>query len=278
MYVWVGTSGYSYPNWVGDFYPEGTRPEKMLPFYCGQFPLVELNFTFYRPPTRAQLVRLADKTPAGFQFVVKLPQTISHDHSPLDLPGFRHAVEGLAERGQLAGLLAQFPQSMHCTRAACDWVSTVSAELSHLHLAVEFRHKSWTRSGLPAWLAEKGLDLVAVDVPDLPGLFPRGWVQSTSTAYIRLHSRNADKWFRGDGERYDYDYPDDELNEWVAKLVRHDALGTTERALLLFNNCQRSQAAVNARRMIELLGTQAPQLNVIGPFAAARPVQKTLFT
>lgn len=278
MYVWVGTSGYSYPSWIGDFYPEGTRPEKMLACYSGQFPLVELNYTFYRPPTRSQLLRLADKTPAGFQLVVKLPQTISHAHSPLDLPGFRHAVEGLAERGQLAGLLAQFPQSMHCTKAACDWIATLGTELRHLHLAVEFRHRSWTRPGLPAWLAEQEIDLVAVDVPDLPGLFPRGWVQSTATAYIRLHSRHAENWYKGDGERYDYDYSDAELNEWISELVRHDELGTTARALVLFNNCQRSQAALNARRMIELLGTQAPQLNVVGPFASARPVQQTLFS
>src|SRR5207245_659026 len=77
MYVWIGTSGYSYQDWVGDFYPNGTRPERMLPYYCRQFPLVELNFTFYKPPTRGMLLRLADKTQAGFQFLVKVPQAIS---------------------------------------------------------------------------------------------------------------------------------------------------------------------------------------------------------
>src|SRR5437868_1311787 len=157
MYVWLGTSGYSYTDWVGDFYPEGTRPERMLAYYCRQFPLVELNFTFYRAPTRNMLLRLANKTPAGFQFVVKLPQAISHEHSALELPGFRFAVEGLAQRGQLAGLLCQFPQSMHCTRPACDWVSTLGKELGHLQLAIEFRHRSWNRPGLPAWLAEQDL-------------------------------------------------------------------------------------------------------------------------
>lgn len=275
--VWVGTSGYSYNDWVGDFYPPGTRPDKMLGHYCRAFPLVELNFTFYKPPTRSILLRLANKTPAGFQFVVKVPQKISHDESPLELAGFRHAVEGLQERGRLAGLLCQFPQSRHCTRPACDWINTLSHELGHLRLAVEFRHRSWFRPGLPTWLAEKEIDLVAVDVPEISALFPRGWVQSTSTAYVRLHSRDADKWYAGGGERYDYGYSDEEMQEWIDELTRHAEDGGTTRALFLFNNCQRSRAAVNARRMQALLGTQAPQMNLVPPFSAPEPVQRTLF-
>src|SRR5206468_9933893 len=105
-------------------------------------------------------------------------QAISHEQSALELPGFRYAVEGLAARGQLAGLLCQFPQSLHCTRPACDWVGTVAKEVGHLHLAVESRHRSWDRPGLLGWLAEKGLDLVAVDVPNIWALFPGGWRRS----------------------------------------------------------------------------------------------------
>lgn len=271
--VWVGTSGYSYADWVGDFYPEGTRPERMLPYYAAHFPLVELNFTFYRPPTRAMLTRLADKTPPGFQFLVKLPKTVSHDQRPLDLPGFRHAAEGLRERGQLAGVLAQFPQAMHCTGVACDWVKTLAKELGHLDLCAEFRHRSWDRPGLPAWLAEQSVSLVAVDAPDLPGLFPRGWAQSTPTAYVRLHSRDAAKWYQSGEARYDYDYSDAELGEWVGELSRHE----TRRALFLFNNCQRSQAAVNARRMRALLGRDAPHVELVAPPLPATPRQATLF-
>jgi uncharacterized protein YecE (DUF72 family) len=277
MDIWIGTSGYSYPEWVDSFYPAGTRPQQMLARYCRHFPLVELNFTFYRPPTRSLLLRLASKTPAGFQLLVKLPQTISHEESPRELAGFRFAVEGLAQRGQLMGLLCQLPQATHCTRRACDWITTLAKELGHLHLAVEFRHRSWHRAGLPAWLAEKGLDLVAVDAPDLPGLFPRGPVQSTSTAYIRLHSRNADKWYRSGEERYDYDYSDAELGEWLAELRRQNEEGGTQRSLLLFNNCRGGRAAVNARRMQTLLQTQAPQLHQVEPFALPAPVQQTLF-
>ena len=82
MDLWIGTSGYSYPDWVGGFYPAGTRPDRMLAYYSRRFPLVELNFTFYRPPTPEMLAKLAAQTPDGFQFLVKLPQSISHERSP----------------------------------------------------------------------------------------------------------------------------------------------------------------------------------------------------
>ena len=277
MDVWIGTAGYSYQDWVGDFYPPGTRPEGMLRYYCRRFPLVELNYTFYRAPTRGALLRLADKTPSGFQFLVKLPQTISHEQNALDLPGFRYAAEGLLARGKLAGVLAQFPQAMHCTRPACDWVSTLGKELSHLRLAVEFRHRSWARQGLPAWLAEQDLDLVAVDAPNVTALFPSGWTQSGSTAYVRLHSRNADNWYRSGEERYDYGYSDDELGEWIEEAVHREQMGGTERALLLFNNCARGQAAVNARRMRALFASRAPHVNLVPPVAPQVPTQQTLF-
>jgi uncharacterized protein YecE (DUF72 family) len=275
MDVWIGTSGYSYPAWVGGFYPPGTRPGQMLSHYGRAFPLVELNFTFYRPPTRDILARLADKTPNGFQFLVKLPQTISHEQSPRDLAGFRDAVQELRRRNRLLGLLCQLPQSTHRERRAVDWLQTLGRELADLHLAVEFRHRSWAREGLPAWMAEHNLDLVAVDVPDIAALFPGGWTQSGRRAYVRLHSRNAGNWYKGDKERYDYEYSDAELREWARAL--NDAESRTDEALLLFNNCHRGHAAANARRMHTLLGEEAPHLHIVDPFASPPPVQRSLF-
>ncbi len=275
MNVWIGTSGYSFPDWVGRFYPSGHSPGQMLPFYGRHFPLVELNFTFYRPPTREMLERLADRAPPAFQFLVKLPRTLSHEESPRDLPGFRKAVERLHERNRLLGLLCQLPQASHNERRVRRWLETLGSELGHLRLAVEFRHRSWARPDVAPWLAERGLDLVAVDVPDLPGLFPRGWAQSGRRAYVRLHSRNAAGWYAGDQERYDYGYDDAALGEWVSAAAARSR--DTDEALFLFNNCHRGQAAVNARRMRELLEQQAPGANVIAPFAADAPVQRSLF-
>jgi uncharacterized protein YecE (DUF72 family) len=249
----------------------------MLVYYCRHFPLVELNFTFYRPPTATMLVRLADQTPEGFQFVVKLPRTLSHEERMQDLAGFRQAVEALQRRGRLLGLLCQLPQATHNHRPHRSWLEMLAKEFAGLGLAVEFRHRSWFQADVPAWLGEHHLDLVAVDVPDLPNLYPTSLVQSGPRLYVRFHSRNGDNWYLSEKDRYDYDYRDDELGEWIEALK--GAADRGERVLLLFNNCQRSQAAANAQRMRVLLKRLAPGLEVIEPFAAPEtgPQQRLLF-
>jgi uncharacterized protein YecE (DUF72 family) len=272
MDVWIGTSGYSYPDWVGGFYPADVRPNGLLAFYARQFPLVELNFSFYRPPTAAMLARQAEQTPPGFQFVVKVPRTVSHEQRRDDLPGFRLAVEELRRRRKLLGVLAQLPQAAHNDAHNRARVATMADELAGLGLAVEFRHRSWADADVPPWLAELDVDLVSVDVPNLPGLFPSGLVSSGPNLYVRLHSRDSAKWYSSGGERYDYDYSDAEIGRWVSALGRSDG----GRALLLYNNCQHGHAATNARRTRDLC-ERAPHLHVVEPFGAPRPVQRTLF-
>jgi uncharacterized protein YecE (DUF72 family) len=276
MKVWIGTSGYSYADWVGPFYPPGLRPNQMLRYYTGHFPLVELNFTFYRLPTAAMLARLAEQTPAGFQFVAKLPKTLSHEEDPRDLGPFREAVAELSGRGRLLGLLCQLPQATHYERRHLAWLDRLGRELDGYRLAVEFRHRSWARPEVPEWLRQRGLDLVAVDVPDIAALYPRSLVQSGPRLYVRFHSRNAGNWYKSDKERYDYLYSDEALREWGDALA--GAAGGAQEAVLFLNNCHGGQAVENARRLRELLAGRGPELEVVEPFVPpAEPRQRTLF-
>jgi uncharacterized protein YecE (DUF72 family) len=281
MQVWVGTSGYAYADWVGDFYPRGTSSTGMLAHYVTHFPLVELNFTFYRQPTALDLDRIAGRTPAAFQFLVKLHQAFSHEHDLSSAPGFREAVRGLKERGQLLGLLCQYPQRFHNTEENRQRLRALAELFAGHPLAIEFRHVSWHQPEIPAWLAElgdlgdHGLHLVSVDAPDLPGLYPSGLVQSSRLVYIRLHSRRGSSWYQSDKDRYDYLFSDAELTEWLEAL--RQAREQADRALVLFNNCRRAQAAANAQRLKELLEQLAPELEVVQPFAAPRAHQGRLF-
>jgi uncharacterized protein YecE (DUF72 family) len=212
------------------------------------------------------LTRLVEQTPAGFQFLVKLPRTLSHEEKGTDIAGFRQAVDALQGQGRLLGLLCQLPQACHNLPQHRAWLETLAKEFAEYRLAVEFRHFSWFHPEVPAWLGEHQLHLVAVDVPDLPGLYPRGLVQSGPLVYVRFHSRNAQNWYRSDKDRYDYDYDDQALGEWIEALRRKEHPG--DRVLLLFNNCQRSQAAANAQRMRELLSRMGAGMEVVPPFAA----------
>jgi uncharacterized protein YecE (DUF72 family) len=266
MQVWIGTSGYHFRDWVGPFYPPGTSTRRMLAHYCRHFPLVELNFSFYHPPTASMLSRLAGQTPAGFQFLVKLPRTLSHEEKNDDLPGFRQAIEELHQRGQLLGLLCQLPQATHNRPGHRAWLEHLAAELTGYPMAVEFRHRSWAHAEVTPWLKEHNLDLVSVDAPDVQNLYPSGLVQSGPRIYVRFHSRNADKWYLSEKHRYDYDYSDAALGEWIAALNGRSV--ETESIQLLFNNCRRGQAPVNAKRMRELILRMGAGMEVAEPFAS----------
>src|SRR5205823_1185055 len=103
------------------------------------------------------------------------------------------------------------------------WLERLGRELAGLRLAAEFRHVTWADPGVPPWLEGLGVGLVAVDVPDLPALYPRGIVRAGRRVYVRFHSRVAANWYAGDRERHDYNYGDESLREWAEALHRESA-------------------------------------------------------
>ena len=266
----IGTAGYSYPDWVGPFYPAGTTAHDMLPFYARHFPAVEINSSFYRPPTVAQVAKMARRTPPGFGFTLKVPKTASHDRDPSDLPAFKLAADHLHSLGRLLGLLVQVPETFRNTAANRDWLTTIAGQLRPHRLAVEFRHKSWDARNLTDWLAHVGLDVVSVSVPDVPTLFPSGLRVANRRVYVRLHSQNAANWYAGGRTRYDYDYPDAVIREWADALRETAETGRADAALVFFNNCVGTQAIGNARRLAAVLRESAPAVRVIDPPAPPR--------
>jgi uncharacterized protein YecE (DUF72 family) len=246
--LWIGTAGYSYPAWVGGFYPPGTRSDGMLSHYARHFPAVEINSSFYRPPTVAQIEKMIQRVPAGFAFALKAPRSASHDFDDADLPAFKLAAERLAADGRLLGALVQVAESFKCVPSNQEWLARVVGQLRPLPVAVEFRHRSWDGPSLPTWAAEVGFDVVSVLVPDLPTLFPAG-LRPGPRVYCRLHSQNAARWYAGGPARYDYDFPDAVIREWADALRRSGA----ERAAVFFNNCVTTQAIENAKKLMAAL-------------------------
>src|SRR4030081_1470950 len=79
MAIWVGTSGYNYPEWKGSFYPQKLPTAQMLPYYAERFSTVEINYSFYRMPTEKILAGWSRETPANFKLTLKAPKRITHD-------------------------------------------------------------------------------------------------------------------------------------------------------------------------------------------------------
>ena len=251
----VGTSGYSFADWLGVFYPSGTRQKDMFDLYAQHFKAVELNFTFYRLEAASTLTKLAQKSPTDFQFWVKANRKITHEPDRGAVREFLENIQPLSSSEKLAGVLMQFPQSFHRTIANRHYLSRTLADLVSVPLAVEFRHYSWEHGSTLSSLAERDVTLVIPDCPKIKGLYRPEPAVTTSTGYLRLHSRSADKWYAGLAGRYDYNYSDKELKSLVESWSR---LGNDVRQVFaFFNNCHQGQAAQNAeafRRVLAQLG------------------------
>jgi uncharacterized protein YecE (DUF72 family) len=272
----IGTSGWSYPSgkgtWKGLFYPKKRGDE--LPFYAEHFDTVEVNSSFYGPPTAATARKWAERTPAGFEFALKLYQKFTHpemfakatgkdafDLSGADVDEFRRGIEPLAAAGKLGPLVAQFPASFRADAGSRDYLAWLLHAFREYAIAVELRHKSWSdeRNETDELLRATGAALVQIDEPkfrdsirqtfkpNVPGFF-----------YMRLHGRNAGNWWRHNDrdDRYDYLYSEDELKP-IAAAVR-DAGRAAKRAYAYMNNHFAAKAVVNAAILKHQLGQDLP--------------------
>jgi uncharacterized protein YecE (DUF72 family) len=257
----VGTSGFSYVDWKGQFYPRGISDREMLPFYADRYPMVEINSTYYQLPKVANMRAMVDKTPEDFEFVIKAHRSITHERREphLSLPPFLEGVEPVSESGKLGCLLFQFPGSFRHSEEATSFIRDLRDELPREWPAVvEFRHSGWLRGTVYEALAQMDLGFVNCDMPSLRGLMPPTDVVTSDISYVRFHGRNAGAWYDHDQawERYDYGYSDQELTEWVPRLM--DIARRSRKAYVVFNNHPRGQSARNADTMRRKLVDSEP--------------------
>ncbi len=253
--VYIGTSGFSYDDWIGHFYPEDIQRRDMLRYYAERFKCVELNFTYYRMPDPRTLGQMAAKTPDGFRFVVKANSEMTHERSGEAEPfrQFTSALKPLMDVGKFGCVLAQFPYSFRPTRETVAYLRFFREQTPDLPVVVEFRNSHWATDKAYQFLGDRGFGYCCVDEPDLRGLMPRVAIATADPGYVRFHGRNAEQWFDHEQawQRYDYLYSEDELREWVPKVTRlADETATT---YVFFNNHYQSKAAINASLFDQLM-------------------------
>lgn len=253
----VGTAGYSYADWIGPFYPVGTKPASMLEYYSNFFSFVEVNSTYYHMPGIKLFQGMDKKTPEDFKFAVKLFGGFTHERSSgkIEADKFKYALKPIEESGKLACLLAQFPYSFHCNKENIDYLKSIKQNFQEYQLCVEFRNREWIGKNIMDLLRHEDIGYVCVDEPGIRGLISNVTAITSSIAYLRLHGRNADKWYGGEGsDRYDYLYSNDELLEWVERL--HEMDDNSAMTLVSFNNHPKGKAIENAKVLMGYLGSQ----------------------
>lgn len=260
MNLYVGTSGYSYDDWKGKWYPKSISASGMLDYYSKRFRTVELNFSYYRIPTPRITESMVKKTPEGFLFTIKAHQSFTHERNagPGDFEAFKEGTAPLAESGKLGAVLLQFPFSFKESRENKDYLLELRDKFLPWPQVVEFRHGSWYETETFDLLKRENLSVCCVDEPDLPGLLPRLALVTGPVGYVRFHGRNKQKWWKHEKaeERYDYNYTEPEIADWVPKVKDLSQKATS--AFVFFNNHVHGQAPNNAELLMNLLGLPFP--------------------
>jgi len=193
--IHLGTSAFTAAGWEGTFYPEGLKPAEYLSYYAEQFDTVEIDSTYYRSPSESTVRGWEQKTPPGFLFAAKVPQTVTHEKVLVDCDrDFREFVERMQLLGPKLGvLLLQFP---YFNRKAFASVDAFLARLApfvkklpgEVRFALEVRNKTWLTPKLYGTLRECGVALVLTDHPWMPRpseIFSAGDPLTADFAYIR---------------------------------------------------------------------------------------------
>ncbi len=264
-HVRVGCTGWSYDDWRGVFYPEGTPPGEYLRRYARVFDLVEVDSSFYRSPSPFLVRRWAALTPSGFLFALKVPKAITH--APVGPPlaesvgSFVEALRPLREAGKLGPVVAQFSASFRREKDAGRLEEILAAFPADLALAVELRHRSWWVPATRALLERRSAALVWTVYP---GLAPPYWVPGDF-----LYGR-----FVGDRALTRFDGIQREgrpAMEAMRTHLEHEGAAARD-AFLLVNNHFMGFGPGTAELLQEVLGVPPADLTA----AAREPGQRTL--
>jgi len=229
MQLLAGTSGYSFKEWCGHFYPEKFPAIQMLKYYAERLPTVEINNTFYRMPAEDVLARWATEVPANFAFTLKAPQRITH-HQRLKESGptaaeFIRRAETLGDK--LGVLLFQLPPYF---KKDLPRLQEFLAQLPpNRRVAFEFRNTSWQSEDVYDALRERGAMLCVTDTDkgDTP------FVATSSYGYLRLRRTH---------------YDDADLSQWVERIVAQPL----ERVYVYFMHEDDALGTGFAKRLMEL--------------------------
>lgn len=284
--ILVGTASWTDKSLLASgWYPPGaTSSEERLRYYASQFPLVEVDSTYYFMPSEKNSELWVERTPDDFTFNIKafslltqhptkpnaLPKEMTKpdkkalyigDLDPADVEEvwdrFLSALEPLRRSGKLGALLFQFPPWFPVGRANRQYILECAKRTAPVPICVEFRNETWmtddNREHTLDFLERLGLPYVCVDMPQgFKSSIPPVVAATADLAVVRFHGRNAEEWESGSVQRrFKYLYPESELKEWVPRIQTLAA--ESERTHILMNNCYRSYAQQNAKELAELL-------------------------
>ncbi len=231
--IWIGTSGYNYPEWKGSFYPAKIKTAEMLPYYAARFPTVEINYTFYRMPNETTVAKWAAETPSPYRLTLKAPRRISHDSRLKNcgelVSGFCRVAGTLGDK--LGALLFQLPPNLKKDLALFD--TFLEGLPPKVCAAFEFRHESWLEEDVFERLKRKNLALCIAD----SGKMSTPVRITADYAYVRLR---------------DEGYTPDDIERWAEAIVRQ--MSACRDVFVYFKHEEEGKGPEFARLLMDRLG------------------------
>jgi uncharacterized protein YecE (DUF72 family) len=285
--ILVGTASWTDKSLLGSgWYPKGVdSAEERLKFYATHFRLVEVDSTYYFPPSEKNSELWVERTPADFTFNIKAFSLLTqHPTKPealyKDMPKpegkkniylndlddkvvddvwdrFLSALEPLDKAGKLGVLLFQFPPWFTISKKNKAYVLECAKRAAPMKIGVEFRNKTWMEERNVTetldFLEGHGLPYVCVDMPQgFKSSIPPVIAATSDIAMVRFHGHNADEWESGSVQRrFAYLYSTKELEGWVPKIEHLSS--EAKQTHILMNNCHQDYAQRNAKELAELL-------------------------
>jgi uncharacterized protein YecE (DUF72 family) len=285
--ILVGTASWTDKTLLASgWYPKGVNSATdRLGFYAERFPLVEVDSTYYFPPSEDNSRRWVERTPKHFTFNIKAFSALTgHPTKPdaiykdLEVPRdkknlypddlddaardeiwdrFLSALQPLYDAGKLGALLFQYPPWFVISRKSKNFIIDCAKRAAPYRICVEFRNKSWMEQDNQRetfdLLEGTGIAYVCVDMPQgLTDSIPPVVAATSDLAVVRFHGHNKDTWNSGDiYKKFGYLYSEKELKEWAPRVI--ELAKDAETTHVLMNNCYRDYAQRNAKELAELL-------------------------
>ena len=264
----IGTAGWSYRDWEGIVYPRKPKVDPLS--YLSQFfDTIEINSTFYGPPTSRTAESWVRRIEHNhrFRFTVKLWQNFTHQREGIEsaqVLQWKAGVFPILESESLGAVLIQYPWSFKNTDDSRRQLAGLLDSFSNFPLVVEFRHRSWNEPAVYDFLHQRDVGICNIDQPVIGNSIPPQSHLTSQVGYLRCHGRNYRDWFRegaGRDARYNYLYNEEELDQ-QKDLIRAIEEKASD-VYAVYNNHYRGQAAVNAlqlRDRLEGKSTRVPEL------------------
>ena len=230
--IYVGTSGYNYPEWRGTFYPDAFPTKSMFGFYQERFHTVEINATFYRMPTPKTTAGWLEQAQPGFKYALKAPRQITHikrlKECEDSVKFFCDSARGLG--AHLGTLLFQLPPNLKADLARLEAFLTCLP--TDLRAAFEFRHESWLTDDVYGLLERRGVALCIADFGD-------------RTTPLRATARYGYFRLRDEG------YTPADLERWAVELISHST--SWEDVFVYFKHEEEGKGPEFAQAFVDVL-------------------------